>query len=827
MKRTVPMRGAARLLVACFLCLALACSSAEREFDAHVARAAAEADAGRFEQALVSLRKALDIDPDQAELHRSLARVFEQLGERESAVFHFEEAYRLDPTRPLSALEAARLLTASDPARAEALIAALLEQNPLVPIAYARRAEIAVARGDLDGALAAATEVTSRWPDFEQGGMALAMVLRARLLDTLGRGEPAGDEAFEKVIGAFDRVLAKPQRVDRGRLLLERASVFAVWPGHREEAVQAYRALVEHVLAAPDPSARPAALGAAIAFAQQIEDGGLLRWILESATEADDSLLWAWEELATLEQRETGSAEAVLARLREKRPDDPEAQRLVAMQLAAQGRLDDAKAVFERAAARGVAPARMLALLARLLYESGQAEQADAIVARLEREHPESPELVWTRAAAALRSSDAQAAIELLEPLVGSHESAEVQGLLAAAHLELQQLGAASRAIVRAEQLSPRVEPGFVRLRLQIDSRARRWPAVLQGLQRLERIGVELAGHERAAWVHALYQIGRAEDADRLLEELLAEPEPPALAVIEYARRGTDRARVRALLERALARAPRHPNVLHELTRLDLAAGRPEEALARLESSLSDSDAPRIATTVLDRARVLVRLGRHQEAERDLLEVLQAFPHFREAADLLISIYERQGGLEAAIASFEEAERAGGLPPQSRVILARLEARAGRLDAARTSLEQVVAEHGDLISAKNDLAWVLAESGAELERALELALDARSAAPHDPALSHTVGFVYLKQGLPELAADQFAQAIEMAQESGRENALFHVHQGLALEALGRVDEAIRAFEAAAALDAENPEAKAALARVRATTEPVPAAQGSN
>jgi len=824
MKRTVRMRGAPSLLVACLLCLALACHSADREFDAHVARARKEANAGRFEQALVELRKALEIDPEQVEVHRSLAHVLERLGERESAVFHFEEAYRLDPTRPLGALEAARLLTASDPARAEALVAAALEQNPLIPIAYVRRAEIAVARGDLDGALAAAREVTSRWPDVEDGRMALAMVLGARLFDALDRGEPPSDEAFEEAIGAFDRVLENAQRVDRGRVLRERTRVLAVWPGHRDEAVQAYRALVEQALAAPDPSARPAALGAAIAFAREIEDDVLKRWVLESAIAADDSLLWAWEELAKLEQQETGSSDAVLERLRKHRPDDPEAQRLIARQLAAQGRLDDAKAVFERAAARGVAPARMLALLAQLLYESGQAEQADAIVARLEREHPESPELTWTRAAAALRSSDAQAAIDLLEPLVGSHESTEVQALLATAHLELHQLGAASRAIVRAEQLSPRIEPGFVRLRLQIDSRARRWPAVLEGLWRLEQIGVELASHERVARVRALYEVGRPAEADPLLEELLAEPEPPILATIEYARRGTDPARARALLERARARAPRHPNVLHELTRLDLAAGRPEEALARLDSSLSGSDAPRHASTALDRARVLVRLGRHEEAERDLLEVLQAFPHFREAADLLISLYEREGGLEAAIASFEEAERAGGLPPQSRVIFARLEARAGRLDAARASLERALAEQGDLIGAKSDLAWVLAETGAEPERALELAQDARSAAPHDPALSDTLGFVYLKQGLPELAADQFAHAIELAQDLGRENALFHLHHGLALEAVGRIDEAIRAFETATALDGENSEAHAALARGRATPEPSAAEQ---
>ena len=159
------------------------------------------------------------------------------------------------------------------------------------------------------------------------------------------------------------------------------------------------------------------------------------------------------------------------------------------------------------------------------------------------------------------------------------------------------------------------------------------------------------------------------------------------------------------------------------------------------------------------------------------------------------------------------------------MILARLEARAGRLDAARASLERALAEQGDLIGAKIDLAWVLAEAGTELERALELAQDAHSAAPHDPALSHTLGFVYLQQGLPELAADQFAHAIELAQESGRENASFHLHHGLALEALGRIDEAIRAFETATALDGESSEARAALARVRATREPSPAAQG--
>jgi tetratricopeptide (TPR) repeat protein len=279
-------------------------------------------------------------------------------------------------------------------------------------------------------------------------------------------------------------------------------------------------------------------------------------------------------------------------------------------------------------------------------------------------------------------------------------------------------------------------------------------------------------------------------------------------------------------LDQVLARNPHHAVALRLLAHLDLAAGRPREALARIDEAARAG--PLSAPLILLRAQILAATNDWTRAEEDARRAFAASPELPGALDLLTRIYLAQHRLDEAIASFQATEKAGALPASGLQLLARLHEAAGHRAEAKELYEKVLAARSDLPTAKNDLAWLLADEGNDLERALVLASEALQAEPERAEIADTLGYVYLKKGLFEPALQQFRSAVET---SGRaaddvqvERPEYHHHMGLALKALGHHDEAAAAFARALQLDAEfenADEARRELEAARAVTASEP------
>jgi tetratricopeptide (TPR) repeat protein len=69
-----------------------------------------------------------------------------------------------------------------------------------------------------------------------------------------------------------------------------------------------------------------------------------------------------------------------------------------------------------------------------------------------------------------------------------------------------------------------------------------------------------------------------------------------------------------------------------------------------------------------------------------------------------------------------------------------------------------------------------------------------------------MGYVYLKKGLAEPAADQFRAALELSEEKSPIWATAQYHLGLSYKALGKASEARLAFERSLATAVDFPEA---------------------
>jgi tetratricopeptide (TPR) repeat protein len=289
--------------------------------------------------------------------------------------------------------------------------------------------------------------------------------------------------------------------------------------------------------------------------------------------------------------------------------------------------------------------------------------------------------------------------------------------------------------------------------------------------------------------------------------------EAPALEVLlEYARRegASNPEQAEEYLDRVLAQAPRNSEALQLRASRAMTAGKPDEALAVLDRAAEAG--PLGPVMVLTRAQILASKGEWERAEEEARRAFAAAPNLTPALDLLARIYMAQDRVDEAIASFEEAETVGALPPSGQVLLGRLHLAAGHKDQARALYEKALAQRSDLPGAKNDLAWLLADQGADLERALTLAQEAQQAEPENPDFVDTLGYVYLRKGLHEPALQQISYAVELTEGARPE---FHYHLGLALRALGREGEAVAAFERALALDANFPDAEQARRELEA------------
>jgi tetratricopeptide (TPR) repeat protein len=794
-------RIARRLLVgvvACVLLIVAGCGSTEQRFAEHVKNADQYQQEGKDKEALLELRAALQLEPKSADVNFRIGQLMEQQNKLADAVFFYGETIRLDPKRNDAKLAEAKLVMFDDSKRADALVDEVLKDEPKNATAYIRRSEVALARSDADAALQAALTATELQPNEGMGYMQLGIVQEARIRELRVKRKDVPEDLFEAAVAAFQKADERFHGGPNARI--EMGRVYAVWPGHDKEAEAAYRSAVSAAQAG-EPRGRAAA--AAAGYARTAGDDAFLSWSLNQVVENVPQSLLAWQELASLAERtEAGGGEKVYQRLLEVRPQDEDAHVRYAQFLAAHGRYDEAIAHLKSQSESGSDPADALEAMVALQLGKGDLDSARGEVAQLQKDYPSHAKTSLAAGRLALAERRFDDAVESLRTYVGQEESVDGQRLLALAEVGRRNYPAAVAAVDRAIQLQGGEGPSaeLLRLKAQIHQASGDWQQVLATLRRMARLGMQPLPMDQLLFAHALYQTGRRDAGKQVLEKLLATPAPPAAAYLEYAveEQKADPDKARSYLERVLKQQPRNEMALRLLIVQDLAAKHPDVALARLDEAAKSGPLP--PTLVLVRAQVLLAKKDYAGAEQEARRAFAAAPNMTPALDLLAQIYASQNRMDEAIASFEEAEKVGALPPAGEVLLARLHLASGHMDRAKQLYEKALAADQNLPGAKNDLAFILAEQNQDLDRALQLAQDAQKAAPESPDFVDTLGYVYLRKGLNDAAVEQFRFALELDKKSGTQHPDYQYHLGLALRAQGQQAEAAEAFAAALALD---------------------------
>jgi tetratricopeptide (TPR) repeat protein len=154
----------------------------------------------------------------------------------------------------------------------------------------------------------------------------------------------------------------------------------------------------------------------------------------------------------------------------------------------------------------------------------------------------------------------------------------------------------------------------------------------------------------------------------------------------------------------------------------------------------------------------------------------------------LAEFYARHNMVKNALNEYQKILNKKPDDLSAATMLALLYQGSGDIKSAKKVYKYILDKNPKDARAANNMAWILAEENnkKDLDEALMLAQKAKDTFPEDPRIADTIGFVYLRKGLPDNALGQFQLALE---KLPNEPTILY-HQALALVDLKKVQEAI-------------------------------------
>jgi tetratricopeptide (TPR) repeat protein len=228
-----------------------------------------------------------------------------------------------------------------------------------------------------------------------------------------------------------------------------------------------------------------------------------------------------------------------------------------------------------------------------------------------------------------------------------------------------------------------------------------------------------------------------------------------------------------------------------------------DNARAALAEGLKNApDSPMLLERLADTEALA---GHYDLAIDQLQKLLAADPKSVNLHRRMAEVYELKGDLASEIANYRQASELAPNDLAAGLSLADTLARAGRTNEARAEFQRVVKAHPDNAPALNNAAFFLADTGGDLDEALRLAKHALEKVPGQPGFSDTVGYIYLKKGLNDSAVLTFTNLARKYP-----HAIFHYHLGLALYMKGEKAAARKELQSALASGHPSTEDKARI-----------------
>jgi len=802
-------------LLPVFAALALfACQSDSERAAQHLSQGESLLKEDKFDEAVIEFKNATKLDPNNAASHYGLAKA--HLGKKDgrSAYWELEETVRLDPANVQARIDHGEFL--------------LLGRN--------EELEKAVASGEL-----VINAEPKRWEGY---------ALKGRALAGLGRHEEAGiafakgaevapDQAAVVLLwanhlrGAGKLAEAEAQY----KKLAEMApgfgtsaalgGFFAGVPGREADAEAAYRQALanakpeEVVLATTVLSQFLGSLNRAAEAEQVIKDA-------IAKAPGSTELIYALAGFYA-QQGRAADADAMIEQATQAAPDQHQPWLVLSAHRGKKGDLDGALEAAEKAIA--IAPDDDLAKLRRAEVlvdigarrsESAVLAQASAVVDAILAKNENHPEANFVKGKLELARNNLPAALaalrrtierrpEMAQAYFLSGSAKFLSGDRAGARADAQEAIARAPGFLEAIMLLARshaalgdhalaVEAGKRALALGGGSDLRiviaqslvQLGQIPDALEELEGIPEDERGLDAnfAFGRVYLFQAAQLDAKSRRDGKEVTDPGRQAEAVATYAR-------ARAHLEAAAKDAPTHPEVLASLFVLDQRDGRVEQSLERVNAAAAA--APKDASLARLVGDIAARTGKLDIAEASFRRAIEIDPNQLESYGRLAGLYNATGRGAQVIKTYEDALARNPKSGELHLVLGILkEAQGGKqIDAAMAHYEEAIKLNGELAAAKNNLAYWLAERGQDLDRALDLAQEAKATLSKNPrtnpSSADTLGWVFYKKNLPEAAVNYLREAVSgfdpTIPSDAQTRPLVRHHLALALHALGDKAEA--------------------------------------
>lgn len=175
-------------------------------------------------------------------------------------------------------------------------------------------------------------------------------------------------------------------------------------------------------------------------------------------------------------------------------------------------------------------------------------------------------------------------------------------------------------------------------------------------------------------------------------------------------------------------------------------------------------------------ASTALQAGKYEVAIATYRDLVTKQPKSAELYTQLGRAYQTKGEFDAAIAAFQQAQQLAPNEALPVTLLALSLDKVHRKEEAKTNYQRALQLQPENLAVMNNLAYLLAESGGNLDDALLMAQRALRKEPGNPNYSDTLGYVYLKKKMTGSAIQTYNSLVNRYPNSP----VYHYHLGMAL-----------------------------------------------
>ena len=265
--------------------------------------------------------------------------------------------------------------------------------------------------------------------------------------------------------------------------------------------------------------------------------------------------------------------------------------------------------------------------------------------------------------------------------------------------------------------------------------------------------------------------------------------------------------------QQALEKDPSSTEALSGLMNSYMAEKQPDNAIAAANAQIAK--VPN-STNFYDLMGTALLNGKKDlpNAEAAFRKAIELDRSNADAIEKLGRIQIQKGAPDQALALYLQAAKDNPKEIRFDILAGEIYEAQQNWDQAKAMYQQALNVSPENPLASNNLAYVMLQQGGNVDVAMNLAQTARRAMPDNANAADTLGWAFYHKGSYNDAIRQFQEALRLNQKSGApDDAVLHLHLGLAYEKANQTALARQQLERAVKLSPDNADAKKALSEL--------------